>query len=293
MLYRIGAGWTASVGQMEQSLERSRFVACRPTQEKSTGWIPPRGERHGALVESVGGQLLLEYAIEDKLLPASVVRRIAAQKLEEVEASSGRKPGRKEARDMREKVRDELLPRAFTRQATVKVWIDPRDRLLVIDTTTQARLDEVLQGLVRSLDGFALAPLKTESSPQAAMAAWLLENEAPGAFDLDRECELKGTDDMQASVRYARHHLDMPEIRRHVEGGKMPTRLALTWEGKVGFVLTDAMQVKKIRFLDGEFRDAGTAEEDRFDADATIATGELRGMFAGLLKALGGEAREA
>ena len=84
--------------------------------------------------------------------------------------------------------------------------------------------------------------------------------------------QVSGTDDMQASVRYARHHLDMPEIRRHVEGGKMPTRLALTWEGKVGFVLTDAMQVKKIRFLDGEFRDAGTAEEDRFDADATIAT---------------------
>ena len=237
--------------------------------------------------------MILEYAIEDKLLPASVVRRVAAQKLEEVEASTGRKPGRKEARDMRDRVRDELLPRAFTRQSSVKVWIDPRDRLLVVDTTTQSKLDEVLQGLVRSLDGMALAPLKTESSPQAAMAAWLMANEAPGVFDLDRECELKGTDDMQSSVRYARHHLDMPEIRRHVEGGKMPTRLALSWEGKVSFVLTDALQVKKIRFIEGEFRESDTVEEDRFDADAAIATGELRNLLTGLLKALGGEAKGA
>ena len=51
MVYRIVAAWSASVEQMEEGLSKGRFVSCGATQEKSVGWIEPRGEAHGPLVE--------------------------------------------------------------------------------------------------------------------------------------------------------------------------------------------------------------------------------------------------
>jgi len=289
MLYRIGAGFASALPTVEAALQKAQFVECSASQDKSVGWIPPRGEKHGALAESVGGQLILKFMIENKILPSSVIKRMAEQRMERIEATTGRKPGKKQAREIKEDITRELLPMAFTKQATVLVWIDPKERLLVIDTSSQAKSDEVMTALIRSLDGFTVALLGTNNSPSAAMSQWLTEREAPGRFDLDRECELKSTDDMQSAVKYSRHHLEIAEIRQHVESGKVPTRLAMCWDGKISFVLTDTMQLKKIRFLDGVFKEAGVDDEDRFDADTTIATGEMSKLVPDLVAALGGE----
>ena len=51
--------------------------------------------------------------------------------------------------------------------------------------------------------------------------------------------------------------------------------------------LTDNLRLKKIAFLDGVVRDEGDA--DSFDADFTLATGELSRFVPSLLIALGGE----
>jgi recombination associated protein RdgC len=76
--------------------------------------------------------------------------------------------------------------------------------------------------------------------------------------------------------------------------GKMPTRLALTWSDRVSFVLTEAMQLKKLAFLETVFEGAaaspGDGKDDNFDADVAIATGELRKLIPDLIEALGGEA---
>ena len=289
LLYRIGAQWKAPVARIEEALQRSRFVECRPSQEKSFGWAEPRGQAHGALVESVGAQLILKFMVETKLLPASVVRRAAQRKMDKIEARTGRKPGKKEAKELREATMAELLPRAFTKEAAVTVWIDPKARLLAIDTVSQARADEVNTALVHSLDGFTVAPIQTNSAPHTAMSLWLTERAAPGRFDFDRECELKSNDQAQALVRYSRHQIDIAEIRRHVEGGKLPTKLAMTWDGKISFLLTDAMQIKKVRFLDGVLKEDGGEDDDRFDADCAIVTGELGKLVPDLIAALGGE----
>ena len=120
------------------------------------------------------------------------------------------------------------------------------------------------------------------------MAAWLGSGEAPAGFSIDRDCELKSADEMKSVVRYARHPLDNPQVREHIEGGKVPTRLALTWNERVSFVLTDSLQLKKLDFLDGVF-EGQTAQDDGFDADAAITTGELRRLIPDLVDALGGE----
>ena len=139
IVYRIGAGWSATVAQMEKGLEADRFVECGASQEKSVGWVEPRGEAHGPLVEAVGGQLILKLMLESRALPGSVVTRKVKERVAQIEVSTGRKPGKKEIRDLKDDIRLELLPMAFTKQAAVLIWIDPQARWLVIDASSQAR----------------------------------------------------------------------------------------------------------------------------------------------------------
>lgn len=99
-------------------------------------------------------------------------------------------------------------------------------------------------------------------------------------------------------MRYTRHALDTEEVRAHIAMGKMPTRLAMTWNDRVSFVLTEALQIKKLAFLDVVMEGAPTspttnARDNGFDTNAAIATGELSGLIPDLLEALGGEMQKA
>mgnify|MGYP002145316666 CR=1 FL=1 len=289
MVYRVGEGWNPSLTQMEQALDAERFVPCGASQEKSVGWVEPRGEAHGSLIEAVSGQRILKLKIETRGVPGSVVTRKTKERCAHIEATEGRKPGKKETKEIKEGVKLSLMPMAFSKESSVWVWMDPQAHLLVMDAGSQAKADEVVTMLVKSFAGLSLALINTEMSPQSAMASWLMDQEPPSGFSVDRECELKAADESKAVVRYVRHPLDTDEVKQHVESGKLPTRLALTWEGRVSFSLTETLQLKKIAFLDVVFEATSTEKDEGFDADVAIATGELRKLLPDLLQALGGE----
>lgn len=290
LVYRIGPGWSATLEQVEQALDRARYVECGAHQDKSVGWVEPRGEAHGALVESVGGQWVARFMIETKAVPGAVVKRKAEEVLAQIEAATGRKPGKKEAKEIREDALQALLPMAFSTQSSVWVWIDPATRLLVLDASSQGKADDIITSLVKELPGLQVALLQTQVTPQAAMAAWLSATDADGlppTLAVERECELKSDDEEKSVVKFARHNLDTDEVRQHIAEGKLPVRLALNWDGRVSFVLTEAMSLKKISFLEGVFE--GGDKADGFDADVSISTGELSRLLVDLVHALGGE----
>ena len=290
MVYRMGPEWSVSHEQLEESLQAARFVECGLTQEKSVGWTAPRGDAHGALVESVGGQWILKLMVESKMVPGSVITRKVKERAAQIEAVTGRKPGKKETKELKDEAKLDLLPMAFTKQGTCLVWIDPLTRLLVIDAGSQGKADEVLTFLAKAMEALGAVLVQTTISPVAAMSDWLLSQEPPAGFSVDRECELKAGDDSKAVVRYSRHALDIEEVQQHITNGKLPTRLAMTWEGRVSFMLTETFQIKKLSFVEGVFQDgASSNKDDRFDADAAIATGEIRKLIPDLLAALGGE----
>ena len=295
MLYRLGPGWPSTAAQLEEALAQEPFVECGATQQKSSGWVPPRGHEHGALVETVAGQWIARLAIETRAVPGDAVRRKTQETIDEIERTTGRKPGKKEARDIRDDALLALLPQAFPRRGQVTMWIDPENRWLVLDASAQGKADEIISSLTRVAgQGFTVSLLQTKLSPQAAMSAWLAaesDDELPEAFHVERECELKGSGEEPAVVKFTRHDLATDEVRQHIREGKLPTKLALGWQGRVGFTLTQTLQLKKIAFLEGTFEEgAPDKDEDRFDADVALSTGELGALIPDLIDALGGEA---
>ena len=292
-IYRIAPGWDATLESMEAALDAARFVPCSASQDKSVGWAEPRGEEHGPLVESVGGQRILKLVIETKAVPGAVVKEKAQEAADHIEATTGRKPGKKETKELREDALQALLPQAFPRRGGVWVWIDTKNGLLVTDAGSQGKNDEVVTALVRVFDGLALTLLQTAMTPQTAMTQWLATTEPeadwPEGFNVERECELKSADEEKSAVKFTRHHLLTDEVRKHLTEGKLPTRLAMSWEGRIGFTLTESMQLKKLAFLEGVFDDRPNDDESGFDTDVALATGELSKLIPALIEALGGE----
>lgn len=287
-LYKFTA---PAIPSLDTALEPHAFAPCGASQEKSIGWVPPRGEAHGALLETVGGQRILKLMIETRTVPGDAVRRRVADQIAVIEDQTGRKPGKKEKREIAENARLALLPNAFSKFSAALVWMSPTTGHLVIGSTSRAVVDQVVTSLVRAFDGMAIQQILTSTSSAAAMAYWLGTPDAPPGFTVDRECELRAADESKAVVKYSRHSLDTDEVQAHIRGGKVPTRLALTWSDRVSFVLTDNLQLKKIEFLESVF-EGGRQEADAFDADVAIATGELGKLIPDLLAALGGEPDE-
>lgn len=292
ILYRISQEFFISSDLIANSLQATAFVPCGATQEISAGWVPPRGEAHGALVESIGGHLIAKLMIETKAVPGDLVKRKAAEAAALIEQTTGRKPGKKEVKEIREDALLALLPMAFPKRSTHLVWIDPTARTLLIEASSQGKADSVVTELVKAIPNFGMQMLQTAQSPQACMTQWLLAEpeDWPPQISVERGCELRSCDEEKSVVKFTRHNLVNDEVHQHIKQGKLPVKLALSWDGRVSFLLTDALQIKGIEFLEGVYDGRDANATDGFDADVAIMTGELSIMLKDLVAALGGAA---
>lgn len=284
---------------LEVALQATRFVPCGATQPESSGWVAPRSNKSVSLVESVGGQIILKLCTERRPLPASAVKAAVEERIEKYKEETGQeRVGAKIKKAFKEEVIMDLLPRAFTKRSSTLLWIDPVHHFLVVDTGSLSGADKIVTYLVEALNevpgsrpGLGVKPVQTTLSAATAMAFWLSNKEAPHGFTVDRDCELKTPDDLKATVRYSRHTLEIDEVADHIAAGKVPTQLALTWNDRISFMLTESAQVKKLKLLDVVLDGVqeGGKDDDGFDTNVAILTGELSGLLPDLLDALGGE----
>lgn len=292
IVYRVPVGWDMDAERLDEALRPHAFSPASSIEETSIGWVPPR-DGAPTLVHSVNRQLLLTLRQEKKLLPAKVVAQVVKQRAEKIEAEEGFKPGRKRLKELKEQVRDELLPRAFSLSSDMRVWIDPAHGWLVVEASSAARAEDVFGLLAKAVEGFPGRSLKVAQSPAGAMTTWLVEDEAPAGFTIDQDVELKARDG-KAAVRYSNHSLEHEDVLRHTKAGKQCTKLALTWTDRVSFVLTDKLELRRIKPLDVVKESAGSlgaegSAEERFDSDMTLMTGELARLLDEVVEALGGQ----
>lgn len=278
-----GAGTAADVAK---TLDRQSFTACGPTQEKSCGWIPPRHE-HGELVESINGQLIAQFCIQTKSVPKAALDERVDAIAANIEATTGRKPGKKERRALADEARLELLPHAFPKTKVAYMWIDRAKGLLFIDTSSQAVADEVVTSLVNLFEGVAISMVNTKIGAGSIMASWLhdgdkLDDDDRFGFALGRACVLKSNDEEKSQVSYKRHSLHADEIRQHIEHGLLPKRLDLTFNGRLDLTLHDSLKLTGIKLLDVAIDPAEPV--DAFDADVTIITAELGKAVSALIE---------
>jgi recombination associated protein RdgC len=290
IIYRLPADWSVSAAELEDHLSKRPLQPCGPFDMFSRGWVAPAAT--GRLLHTVNQQHLIALGVDQKLLPASIIRQVAAERAAAQATEQGFPVGRRQMRDIKLRVTEELRARALTRRRITRAWIDPENGWFVVDAAGGAKADELVDTLRDTLGSLAVTFMETVRSPQQSMSAWLTHGDAPSRFVIDQDLELQSADANKATVRYARHPLDVREVQQHLKAGKYPMKLGLTWSDRISFMLTDKLQVKRLEFLEmtQDTADGGEVDEaEQFDIDFAVMTGELARLLEDLGEALGGQ----
>lgn len=290
-IYRLPAPWPVTAEQLADALQAQAFAPASSNELVRQGWAAPRGD--GApLVHAVAGQFLLRLSSDKKSLPTKAVKQRAKEMADKLEEEQGFRPGKKAMKELQERAADEMLPLAFPIRSHVDAWIDPKNGWLVIDAAGASKADDVIKMLLKCVDRMPLESLRVQHTPAGMMTAWLDSDEAPAGFTLDQDATLRATGESRAQVGYKKHTLDPEDMRRHIAAGKECTRLAMTWDSKISFVLDEGLSIRSIKALDvlKEGAPHTVDADERFDSDFALMTGECALMLADLVAALGGEA---
>jgi recombination associated protein RdgC len=289
-VYRLPKNWDMTAGRLVDALASQAFAPASSNEFLRQGWKSPRGPGE-PLVHAVNGQFLLQLATQKKILPAKAVNELVDKKAAELEEQQGFAPGKKARKELKERATDELLPRALSVTNHVHAWIDPVNGWLVVDSGSPSKADDVIKLLLKAVDKMPLESLRVQRSPVAVMTAWLESDEAPFNFTIDQDATLRATGESKAQVGYKRHTLEVGEMRDHIARGKQCVRLAMTWNSRISFVLTEQLSIQRVKPLDVmKENDAPTFDQnERFDNDFALMTGEYNRMLSDLVEALGGE----
>lgn len=248
------------------------------------GFVPPT-PFSGDPVFNTGGTLGFALKREEKVLPAAVIREQVQKRVDKIEREEARTVGRKEKQELKQQIIDDLLPRTLTRSSRTNGLI--AGNWLLIDTASAPKAEKLLTHLHQALGGMDAKLPRTKESPRSLMTKWLLAGEAGGSFELGDSAVLIGGGNTAPRVKIDRSDLTREDIVRHVKNGLEVCEIGLIWQGRISFVLTTDLTLKRIRYLDTLAQDA----DDRADDAASLAVA-TQIIMADNLTALLGELAE-
>ena len=279
-IYRSPQGWVPDIDLLMNHITKNAL---------GYSW---KALRDGDPFIRVGDSMLLVSELQRKLLPASVINRELKIRLQNIESTQGYKPGKKQIRDMKEGVTEELYAKAFVTSKFTNVWIDLKNDMLCIDTTSDTTSSEIWKALYQHI-GYEGHLLKT-ADPASKLMRSLIFDEcgADEDFLLDRSCVLQ--DEEGRSIKYKNIRLvDSDEVRKNVMTGFRPKKLAVNYDDKLVASINDNLTISSISLsgIDAIDKSEFETEDERIDAEFALITAECSAFINALIKSLGGDAK--
>lgn len=254
----------------------------------SRGFIPPMGSHNPVMLQFCSTAGWLAVGGEDKILPGAVVNDLLQKKLAAIEEQEGRKPGGRTRKRIKDELITELLPRAFVRPVRTDALLDSKLGVIAVDTSSRKVAESVVSEIRRALGSFPALPLNAEVAPRSILTGWIAGDPLPDGLSLGDECELRDPADSGAVVKVKHMELSGEEISKHLEAGKQCTRLALTLDDHISFVIGEDLIVRKFKLLDGAIDQMESTDSDdiaaELDARFALMAGEFRRLFSVLEK---------
>jgi len=295
VIYRLTKPFEITADEFMEALEGRRFVPCSGFRPSSFGWVSPlgttqSGRREDApLLHEIGGCFLLCARKEEKVVPPSALNEAMQEKIDKIEEAEDRRIRAKEKKTIKENTLAELLPRALAKSKQVLGYISPKDRLLIINTSTISEAELFINCVRDSLGTFAVVPPQVKQVPQDVFTQWLLTRKLADDFTLGDQCDLLDIDDT-STISCRRQDLDTQEIRSHLEAGKICTRLGICWHEDFKLSVDSELILRQIR-LDS-VSDEHLEDEDpiaKLDAAFMNMSLEFSRFLPALFGAFGGE----
>lgn len=275
---------------LDAGLDECQLRPVGPLELSTRGFISPYGRDSEVLAARQGDALWVTLGGEDRLLPGAVVNDMLSRKLDEIEEKEGQRPGGRTRKRLKDELITELLPRAFVKPSKTDALIDTTHGVIAIDTSSRKTGEALVSEVRRALGSFPALPLNAEIAPRSVLTGWVAGGEMPEGLVIGEECELRDPVDQGAVVKVQRMDLHSDEIARHLESGKQVTRLALSLDDHVSFVLGEDLVVRKFKLLEGAVDELESTDADdvraEMDARFILMAAEVKRLFSVLESAM-------
>jgi recombination associated protein RdgC len=270
-----------------------QFKARNPgdAEFKTQGFTAPHNARPDALyanIPTVGHPIFIKLKTVERILPSAVVNDEVAAVVKELEEKENRKLGRKERQVIKDETILRLLPKAFIKSSYTEAFIDPRNKLIVVNAASFNKAEELLSLLRKALGSLPVTAIETKESFSIAMNRWvMLDSELPDNFEFEGRYALQNGVEASRKANFKAYD-DINDIRSLIMNqGDSVTALSLTWDEGLRFMLDHELRVKGIK--DNQSAGREPEDEDSFVADAMLTHRLLVGLFDALIAAFGGE----
>ncbi len=291
-LFRLTEEWTISTEELNTKLAEFCFNPCGSLDPLRYGFEFPLGRHGSEFVHVTNGYIMICAKKQEKILPSGVIKEALEEKVQAISDAESRPVSRKERDALKDEIIFSLLPKAFTRSSLDYAYIAPNEKLIVVNSSSAKRAEDLLSKLREALGSLRCLPISPKNLPTQAMTHWLRESKAPHQFELGEEVELQATKDGRV-VRCKKLDLTAAEIRNHLDSGMHVSKIALVWKESISCIIDDQLGIKRLKFEDvisdkANDRNPETKAE-QFDADFAIMAMELNHFINALLAAFGGE----
>jgi recombination associated protein RdgC len=273
-----------AIPKLLENLKALDFTPCLPSFPSSLGWVSPLGEDAAPLLHATNAYIMLCLQIEEKILPATVIRQAINDKVKSIENSEGRKVYQKEKLSIKDEVTLTLLPRAFSRFTQIYAYIDTRNHWLVLNTTNAAKTEQFLSIFKKSVDS-AIKPLEFEKlSPE--LTNWLKTQNYPNSFSIEKSCVLQDPEQQNRIIRCQQQDLFAASIQALIKDGCEVKQVGMAWHDRIKFVLAENFQIRNLQYEDellNQAKDAGAeTRQQQFDADFYLMSETLTHLLQDL-----------
>ncbi|MBX9714484.1 MAG: recombination-associated protein RdgC [Pseudomonadaceae bacterium] len=294
LVYRLTQDLPFVADELQAALAAKPARPCASQELTTYGFVAPFGKGADAPLVHVSQDFILIAARkEDRILPGSVVRDALKEKVEEIEAEQMRKVYKEERDQLKDEIIQAFLPRAFIRRSTTFAAIAPKQGLILVNSASPKRAEDLLSTLREAIGSLPVRPLTVKMAPTAVLTEWVKTQQAAEHFTALDECELRDPQEDGGIIRCKRQDLTSDEIQLHLSTGKQVTQLSLAWQDKLSFVLDEKMIVKRLRFedllQDQAEQDGGDDDLSQQDASFTLMMLTFGEFLPQLFDALGGE----
>ena len=294
--FKLPHDFELDVEQLSDQLSQYAFAPCLPKMLESIGWKGAFGDGT-ELFYATQGNILLTLAVQDKILPASVIKEQTDERIADIEKKESRNLRKKERDAIKDDVQALLIPQAFTKTTITRGYIDTQHHLLVIDSSSSKVIDRFTEFLRKTLGSLPIEPPKTDD-PALIMTQWLKSHDYPESFVLHDQCTLESEQGKNtATIKCNGHDLLSDNIKAFISEGGIVTEVSMGWKDQVDFVLTEGLTIKGIKFLDviktANMDINAETKEEQLVADFIIMAEALSELIDELLIILGFEENKA
>jgi recombination associated protein RdgC len=263
--------------------DRMRQRELLTGEKEGCGWVSPVSS-DGPLFLHFDQAICMNLSIQSRYLPASTLKKGVDEMLNEM-TQEGQVINAKVKREVKETVQTEMLTQAFVEHAEVPIFLDLKNRYMLVGVTSEKQADVATSYLRKTLGSLPVTiPSMTGVSRKLTEAM---------SGQLPNELSLANSVWMQQALMQTNKAVftgcDLPDSRVDyaINQGMVVAKLALRFNDILKFVINDRMQVGSIAY-DSAWRleHKEDFEQDMPEEKALADMILLRPIYHGLVSVL-------